>query len=116
MSTQANKTSLHALRIPPSPDDPTSMGQQMVAIHKAQVNLPYPPPQIISQYNQVEPGLGTKVIELIDRENLHRHECEKRSLDADIATRNIMARNERLAIWAEDYNDGLGSGDKKNDE
>lgn len=98
MSTQARKTTLHA---PTGLGEAGGSGQPFLEIHQAQVNLPYPPPQIIAQYNQAESGLGTKMIDIIDRESAHRHDCNVKALDADIRARENLAANERLAIWAE---------------
>ena len=98
MSTQARKTTQHA---PTNLDESGASGPPLLEIHQAQVNLPYPPPQIIAQYNEAENGLGSKMIDIIDRESAHRHECSVKALDSDIRARDNLASNERLAIWAE---------------
>ena len=72
--------------------------ERLLTIRASQVNLPYPPPSIITQYSQAIPGLGEKVIELIDKEVSHRRECERQALQSDIKLRNDTANNERLEI------------------
>lgn len=106
MSTQARKTTLHA---PTNLDESGASGPPLLEIHQAQVNLPYPPPQIIAQYNEAENGLGSNMIDIIDRESAHRHECSVKALDSDIRARDNLASNERLAIWAELFRDCLGN-------
>lgn len=97
MSTQSNKTTVHA---PNAQNSDGTLGQTL-EVQQHQVNLPYPPPQIIAAYNTAIGGLGDKVVELIDRENAHRHIRENKMLEADIQFREAIAKNERLAMWLE---------------
>ena len=97
MSTQSNKTTVHA---PNAQNGDGTLGQTL-EIQRHQVNLPYPPPKILVDYNTAIEGLGDKVVELIDRENAHRHARENKMLEADIRHREAIARNERLALFFE---------------
>lgn len=102
MSTRAKETQV----MQHSKDDPNSSGGTIM-IRAAEVQLPYPPASILQQYNSVHPELGTKVVELIDKEGDHRRDCERKALESDIKIRNdtadnerYLAQNERLEIWS----------------
>jgi uncharacterized membrane protein len=97
MSTQSKKTTVHA----PNVQNGDGTLGQTIEVQQHQVNLPYPPPQILVAYNTAIGGLGDKVVDLIDRENAHRHARENKMLDADIRHREAIAKNERLALLFE---------------
>ena len=41
---------------------------------------PQPPPELIAEYERVAPGWGIKILEMGEREQLHRHHCDKTML------------------------------------
>ena len=41
---------------------------------------PQPPPELLAQYEQVAPGWAIRLLEMGEREQIHRIECEKETL------------------------------------
>ena len=46
---------------------------------------PQPPPELIAEYERVAPGWGLRILEMGEREQLHRHSCDLK----------ILAQNDR---------------------
>lgn len=44
-----------------------------------------PPPELIAEYERIAPGWGLRILEMGEREQLHRHECD----------RELLKRNQR---------------------
>jgi uncharacterized membrane protein len=76
--------------ITPKPSGGESAGsdQPTGRVLRAQVSSafvgPLPPPQILSQYEQLCPGSAQRLIELVHIEGKHRREMDSRTLDAQI--------------------------------
>ena len=45
---------------------------------------PLPPPAVLDQYDQIEPGLASRIVEQARASADHVHECEKKALTAAI--------------------------------
>lgn len=61
--------------------------QQISEIQLQQLKLshgPIPSPEILQQYENLQPGLATKIIEWADQEKNHRHSIEKTGQEANI--------------------------------
>jgi uncharacterized membrane protein len=41
---------------------------------------PQPPPELLAQYEQISPGWAARMLEMGERQQLHRIECEKEAL------------------------------------
>jgi uncharacterized membrane protein len=61
---------------------------------------PQPPPELIAEYERVAPGWGIRILEMGEREQLHRHECDAK----------IFAQNNRELDQNESWIDYLGRG------
>lgn len=92
----------------PSPQmQPQGMPQRSIQIEQIQLQLPYPPPSILQQYNNVLPGLAQTLVEYIHKETEFRHDQEGKRLDAEIAlkTRAVgidedeVAKEFRIRRW-----------------
>jgi uncharacterized membrane protein len=58
-----------------------------VAISKVETTSfqgPLPPPQILSQYDQIVPGSAERIISQWESQSRHRQELEKKVIDSDI--------------------------------
>lgn len=42
---------------------------------------PFPPPDILEQYNQVLPGAAERIFSLTEREQQHRHDLQKKAIN-----------------------------------
>lgn len=47
-------------------------------------NGPLPPPSILQGYEDIQPGFAERIVHMAESESAHRHELERRALDADI--------------------------------
>lgn len=47
-------------------------------------SAPLPPPHLLGEYNQVQPGLGAAIVQLMFEEAAHRRAGEAKVLDAEI--------------------------------
>lgn len=59
-------------------------GEQVVFQQSVSFSSPIPPPQILQSYEDINPGLADRIIKMAEKESQHRHEMEKKMLDADI--------------------------------
>lgn len=57
------------------------------AAHQQQIifSSPLPPPEILSKYEQIQPGLINEILQLTKTQNEHRRDSETKNLDAQIA-------------------------------
>lgn len=69
------------IQIPTHSDD-----EKTPALFAQQISYssPLPPPEILSQYEKVQPGLVKKIIEMTEAQGNHRRDLENRKLEADI--------------------------------
>jgi uncharacterized membrane protein len=44
---------------------------------------PHPPPELLAQYEQICPGWAVRLLEMGEREQLHRIECDREALSLD---------------------------------
>lgn len=49
---------------------------------------PLPPPHILEWYEKISPGFAERIMTMAESEMIHRHEIEKKELDADILSNN----------------------------
>ena len=50
----------------------------------AQINLPLPPPEMLANYEQTQPGLINKIIQMTEAESDHRRNLENKKIQAEI--------------------------------
>ncbi len=51
--------------------------KQQIVLEREYFVGPIPPPNILKQYNDIQPGFADRIISLAEKENQHRHEIEK---------------------------------------
>lgn len=61
-----------------------------------EITGPLPPPDVLAHYNQVEPGLALRIVQLAENEARHRHQCEQDALQTDIKIAHAQTRETRL--------------------
>jgi uncharacterized membrane protein len=61
---------------------------------------PQPPPELIAEYERVAPGWGIRILEMGEREQLHRHQCDN----------EILAQNNRELDQSQSWIEYLGRG------
>lgn len=50
-----------------------------------QFSGPLPPPEMLDQYNQVEPGAANRILRMAEKEQSHRHDRESEAVAGEIA-------------------------------
>jgi len=59
--------------------------KKIVAAHVSkQFSGPIPPPEYLEHYNRIVPNAAERILAMAEREQTHRHDGQKRALDADI--------------------------------
>jgi uncharacterized membrane protein len=53
---------------------------------------PLPPPEVLARYDKLHPGFAERILTMAEREQDHRHQCERGALSQEI--RNHEARNQ----------------------
>ncbi|MCP4115428.1 MAG: DUF2335 domain-containing protein [Desulfobacteraceae bacterium] len=66
-----------------------SISESLVA---SQFQGPIPPPELLAGYDDVVPGAADRIIALAEKETAHRHEMEKKVLDAEVKVISNEAR------------------------
>jgi|GEM_PF-5058194 len=51
-----------------------------------QFSGPLPPPHILGEYDKVQTGLAARIVEMAEKEQIHRHQIEFQALSASIST------------------------------
>ena len=51
--------------------------REVVERRSAFFSGPQPPPDLIAEYERIAPGWGIRILEMGEREQLHRHSCDK---------------------------------------
>lgn len=62
----------------------------------AQFQGPLPPPELLSQYNDIEPGLADRIVAMAEKESMHRRKMEEKTLTAEIEAHNKTMIERRL--------------------
>lgn len=57
-------------------------GNRPQALHV--YSCPLPPPEVLARYQEIQPALAQKIIELTEIQGHHRRELETKRLDAEI--------------------------------
>lgn len=71
-----------------------SKGQQHEIVAEShEFSGPLPPPSILSSYEGISPGLAGRIVAMAENEAIHRHDMEKRLLDADVEINHKMIQN-----------------------
>ena len=60
-------------------------GRRALAIQQEQFSGPLPHPETLQHYENIQPGFADRIIKMAESEQAHRHDCEKRALDAEIS-------------------------------
>ncbi len=63
---------------------PQSPSQQTRTVATDSFEGPIPPPNILSAYDQVEPGLANRIVTMAEEEAVHRRGIEKKVINAQI--------------------------------
>lgn len=66
------------------PEDQAEEVIQMI-VHKQEFSGPFPPPNVLNSYEQVQEGFADRVMALTEKQQKHRHDIESRSVDAAIS-------------------------------
>lgn len=74
-----------------------------VQVTEHYIQSPYPPPQLLKEYNEAIPGLANRLIEIVEKESAHRQGIENAQLQADIQDRRdgreIERRGQNFGFW-----------------
>jgi len=57
---------------------------------------PIPHPNLLSMYNDVEPGLAGRIVTMAEKESIHRRKLEEKTLNAEIEANNRLLAERRL--------------------
>jgi uncharacterized membrane protein len=60
---------------------------------------PQPPPELLAQYEQICPGWAARLLEMGEREQLHRLDCDKKLLELN---RENLRQNDRWIGYSQD--------------
>src|SRR3990167_10277638 len=66
----------------------------------AQISSPLPPPEMLANYEQAQPGLVKKIIEMTEAESHHRRELEKQKVLAEV---DSLQRGDALISRAQGF-------------
>jgi len=66
------------------PAKPQEKDQSYAKLVAASFNGPLPPPPILQGYDDIQPGFAERIVSMAESESAHRHELERKALDADI--------------------------------
>lgn len=91
MAKNKNKTPLAKQKQPTK--HKIAIKQQLVA---EQFEGPLPPPSTLAGYNNIQKGFADRIIIMAENEASHRHEMDKRVLDARIQVTEYEANEARL--------------------
>lgn len=72
--------------LPTEPVERGELARVLAQVLTVEIELfkgPIPPPKMLNEYNEVEPGLAARIVERAEREQLHRHEMDRQQV-ADI--------------------------------
>jgi uncharacterized membrane protein len=56
-------------------------------------------PEFIEQYNQLPPEAADRILKMAEEEQVHRHNMEKKLIDAQISDQKQERRERRLGQW-----------------
>jgi uncharacterized membrane protein len=68
---------------------------QALVQHTQTFQGPIPPPDILAKYEETLPGAADRILQMAEKESLHRRELEKHDADA---TLELNRRNEALSF------------------
>lgn len=67
-----------------STEQPKSSSQKAIISQASFTKGPIPPPDLLSSYDKVKPGLANRIVIMAEEEAIHRRYLQKRSLNAEI--------------------------------
>jgi uncharacterized membrane protein len=50
---------------------------------------PLPPPNLLKQYNEIDPTFANRIVQMAERAQAHRHDMDKRSIEGQFKERRI---------------------------
>ena len=81
----------------------TEVDRKVVRTVSATYKAPLPPPSMLRDYENVVPGLADRIVQAFERETLHRHECARVLIDAEIKSDQVAStanyKFKRSAQW-----------------
>lgn len=80
-------------------NNPNASKQQMVSVSHLITQGPLPNPEILDRYEQILTGAADRIMAMAEDEAKHRHEMEKRSLEADINGMNADILDTKRGQW-----------------
>lgn len=63
--------------------------------HQQEFSGPLPPPPILQDYERIQPGFANRIVSMAEVQQSHRHNLEKKSVDAAIG---VEARGQHYAL------------------
>ena len=57
--------------------------REVINAIRSEFSGPLPPPAILKQYDEIEPGLANRIVCMAEKEQEHRHGCENKCAKAD---------------------------------
>ncbi len=93
-SAQGKQQLVQSQPLPLEQDSSASKIIQHVAT--AGFSGPIPPPSILSEYDQITPGLAERIVSMAETEASHRHGMDTQAISADISFQNKMFAEARL--------------------
>ena len=57
--------------------------REVINAIRSEFSGPLPPPAILKQYDEIEPGLANRIVCMAEKEQEHRHGCENKCVKAD---------------------------------
>lgn len=75
---QQHQRSKNSPQVAPPPQPNTSHGGvTTVTAQRVEFQGPLPPPDILIQYNDIQPGFAERIVAMAEREQAHRHSLEE---------------------------------------
>lgn len=81
----------------------TKMGNDVsVAVEEAESYSPYPPPELVKAFEEIQPGLASRLMQIVENEQTMSHEVARHQMaeNTRINTANIdnQSKNSRLFL------------------
>lgn len=57
--------------------------REVINAVRSEFSGPLPPPAILKQYDEIEPGLANRIVCMAEKEQDHRHVCDSKCVKAD---------------------------------
>jgi uncharacterized membrane protein len=73
-----------ALPVPPPPSQPFGQISVSASAHQVSYTSPFPPPEVLEQYEHVYPGAVERILSLVEVQAAHRRDLEQRNVRSTI--------------------------------